>query len=161
MPTQWSGRLPSIGSDWNRCRCYRLLEVSDLTDLGFCGSAPRGQAAGYHGALDRPDLKAPVPMVPGSWTDAPPQITAILSAPELLRTGDKCRDMHSEALLFGFDFEAARAIVRALDGCCLELYQMNRTKRPGVRASTGRATGITGCSSSYAVQGFPATFTGA
>ena len=37
--------------------------------------------------------------------------------------------MHSEALLFGFDFEAARANVRTLDGCCLNLYQMSRTKR--------------------------------
>jgi hypothetical protein len=39
--------------------------------------------------------------------------------------------MHSETLLFGVDFEAACAIVRALDGCCLNLYQMGRPKRLG------------------------------
>jgi hypothetical protein len=67
--------------------------------------------------------------------------------------------MHSEALLFGFDFEAARAIVRALDGCCLNLNQMSRTKRlrqVGKGYSIGGSAGMTWNEFRSSVLVFPA-----
>jgi hypothetical protein len=40
--------------------------------------------------------------------------------------------MHSETLLFGVDFEAACATVRALDGCCLISNGPTEATRKGV-----------------------------